>query len=61
MHTLQGMIRSRLRGRACKTAIGLGHYMALHAEGGLVSFLHLQLSLRKFRISLTAEVKKKSI
>lgn len=56
LHTLQGMFRSRLQGRACKTLVGLGRHLATRAVDGTVSFLHLQLSLRKFHISLTAEV-----
>lgn len=56
LHTLQGMFRNRLQGRACKTLVGLGRHLAMHAVDGAVSFIHLQLALRKFHISLTAEV-----
>lgn len=54
--TLQGMFCSRLQGRACKVLVGLGRHLAAIAEDGTISFLHLQLSLRKFHISLTSEV-----
>lgn len=53
--TLQGMFCSRLQGRACKVLVGLGRHLAAIAEDGTISFLHLQLSLRKFHISLTSE------
>lgn len=56
LRTLQGMVRNRLFGRSCKTMVGLGRHLAAHAEEGTVSFLHLQLSLRKYHISLTVEV-----
>lgn len=60
LRTLQSMFRSRLQGRACKALVGLGRHLALHALDGVVSFIHLQISLRKFHISLTAEVMMKS-
>ena len=56
LHTLQGMFRNRLSGRASKTLVGLGQHLKANAEDDIISFLQLQLSLRKFHISLTTEV-----
>ena len=51
------MMRSRLRGRASKTLIGLGRHLAKMADGGgEVGKTALQQALRTFHISLTHEV-----
>lgn len=56
LRTLQSMFCNRLKGRACRTLVGLGRHLAMHTKDRIVSFLHLQISLRKFHISLTTEV-----
>ena len=56
LQTLQGMFCSILCGRARKTLVGLGRYLSLYSSNGVVSFVQLQQSLRKFHISLTVEV-----
>ena len=61
LKTLQGMICSRLYGRARKTLVYLGHHLYALADHGVVSFTQLQLSLRNFHISLTVEVQYKLI
>lgn len=55
LQTLQGMFCSILCGRARKTLVGLGRYLSLYSSNGVVSFVQLQQSLRKFHISLTVE------
>ena len=63
LFTLQAMVRSRLCGRACKTMVGLGRHLStgVMLDERTVSFLHLQLSLRKYHVSLTTEVSIKDV
>lgn len=56
LQTLQGMFCNRLRNRATKTLVSLGRHLLELATDGVVSFIQLQSSLRKFYISLTIEV-----
>ena len=51
------MLHTRLRGRACRTLVGLGRMLRSMAAGvGIVSRVQLQQALRAFHISLTPEV-----
>ncbi len=51
--TLQGMMASRLKGRACKTLVGLGRELA---DSSTVTKQQLEHALRNYHISLTVEV-----
>ena len=56
LHTLQGMLRSRLQGRASKTLVGLGRHLEKIADSnGLVGRNVLHQALRTFHIGLTHE------
>eukprot|EP00731_Ephydatia_muelleri_P029701 Em0021g224a len=56
LRTLQGMLRSRLQGRASKTLVGLGRHLEKIADSnGLVGRTVLHQALRTFHIGLTHE------
>ena len=51
------MLRSRLRGRASRTLVGLGRQLRGGGKAGLVRRSQLQQALRAFHINLTHEVR----